>query len=161
MDLLKAVVSAGRTVRSEHDLDKKVEIPLRVRSAIPEVLALLREHAGSIRLLVKTKGDPQFEAPGGPREAGTTVSVVASARGPIEVLVPLKGLVTPEAESARIDRELKKIDKEIAAIDKKLGSPGFVERAPKSVVEESRAQRATLIEAKERLEAARKLVAEL
>ncbi len=161
MDLLKAVVSAGRTIRSEHDLDKKAEVPLRVRSASPEVLAFLRGHAESIRLLLKTKGDPEFEAPGAPREAGTTVSVVASTRGPIEVLVPLKGLVTPEAESSRIERELKKIDKELAAIDKKLGSPGFVERAPTEVVEESKAQRATLIEAKGRLEAARKLVEEL
>ena len=111
MDLLKAVISAGRTIRSEHDLDKKAEVPLRVRSASPEVLAFLREHADAVRLLVRTKGEPQFEAPGGAREAGTTVSVVASTRGLIEVLVPLKGLVTPEAESARIEREIKKIDK--------------------------------------------------
>ncbi len=161
MDLLKAVISAGRTIRSEHDLDKKAEVPLRVRSASPEVLAFLREHADAVRLLVRTKGEPQFEAPGGPREAGTTVSVVASTRGSIEVLVPLKGLVTPEAESARIEREIKKIDKELAALDKKLGSPGFVDRAPKAVVEEARAARATLVEAKDRLEMAKKLVAEL
>jgi valyl-tRNA synthetase len=161
MELLKAVISAGRTIRSEHDLDKKAAVPLRVRSDSPEVLAFLRGHSEAIRLLVKTKGDPEFEAPAAPREAGTTVSVVASSRGPIEVLVPLKGLVTREAESARIDRELKKIDKELAAIDKKLGSPGFVERAPVAVVEESKAQRATLVEAKGRLEAARNLVAEL
>jgi valyl-tRNA synthetase len=161
MELLKAVISAGRTIRSEHDLDKKAAVPLRVRSESPEVLAFLRAHAEAIRLLVKTKGDPEFEAPAAPREAGTTVSVVASSRGPIEVLVPLKGLVTREAESARIDRELKRIDKELAAIDKKLGSPGFVGRAPVAVVEESKAQRATLIEAKGRLEAARNLVAEL
>ena len=110
---------------------------------------------------LKTKGDPAFEAIGGPREAGTVVSVVPSTLGSVEVLVPLKGLVTAEAEGGRIDRELKKIDKELAAIDKKLGSPGFVDRAPKEVVDEAKAQRGALFEGRGRLEAARELVKEL
>jgi valyl-tRNA synthetase len=160
MEVFKAVVSAARTIRSEHDLDKKAEIPLRVRSGSPEALAFLREHAASLRFLARS-AEPTFEAPGAGREPGTTVSVVPSAHGSIEVLVPLKGLVTPEDESARIDRGLKKIEKDLAALDKKLGSPGFVDRAPPEVVEEARAQRGSLIDAKGRLEAARALVGEL
>ncbi len=161
MDLLKEVISAARTIRSEHDLDKKAEIPLRSRSGSPEVLAFLREHVESIALLLKTRGAPVFEAPGAPREPGTTVAIVSSTHGPIEVLVPLKGLVTAEAELARIDRDLKKIDKDLVAMDKKLGSKGFVDRAPKEVVEEAQAQRAALVDAKARLEAARALAGEL
>ncbi len=159
MDLLQAVVSAARTVRSEHDL--KTEIPLRLRSGSPEVLAFLREHVESIRFLARTQGAPIFEAPGGAREPGTTVSVVPSTHGPIDVLVPLKGLVTAEAERGRVDRGVKRIDKELAALDKKLGAPGFVDRAPREVVEEAHAQRAALVEAKARLEAARGLAEEL
>jgi valyl-tRNA synthetase len=161
MELFKDVVSAGRTIRSEHELDKWAEVPLAVRSANPEVLAFLRGNAEAMRSLVRTRGEPVFEAPGGPREPGTTVSMVASAQGPLEVLVLLKGLVTAAAEEARIDRTLKKIDKDLAAIDKKLGSPGFVDRAPKEVVEEARQQRASLLEAKARLEAARAVAKEL
>jgi valyl-tRNA synthetase len=159
MNLLQAVVSAGRTVRSEHDL--KTEIPLRLRSGSPEVLAFLREHTEAIRFLVRTQGTPAFEAPGGPREPGTTVSVVPSTHGPIEVLVPLKGLVTAEAERERIARGVKRIDKELVALDKKLGAPGFVDRAPKEVVDEAVAQRTALLEAKTRLEASRQLADEL
>jgi valyl-tRNA synthetase len=161
MELLQQVVSAGRTIRSEHELDKWAEVPLSIRSANPEVLAFLREHTEAIRLLVRTKDDPSLSAPGGPRQPGTTVTVVASARGPIEVLLSLKGLVTAAAEEARIDRTLKKIERDLASLDKKLGSPGFVDRAPKEVVEEARQQRASLVEAKARLEAARALVKEL
>jgi|CZKU01.1.fsa_nt_gi valyl-tRNA synthetase len=160
MDLFKPVVSAARTIRSEHNLDNKAEIKVRVRSGSPEVLAFLRGQADAIRFLARS-ADPVFEAPGAGREPGTTVSVVPSAHGPIEVLVPLKGLVTPEEESARIDRGLKKIEKDLAALDKKLGSAGFVDRAPKEVVEEARAQRVALVDAKTRLEAARTLVSEL
>ncbi len=161
METLQAVISAARTVRSEHDVDKKAEVPMRVRSGNPEAIAFLRGHADAIRFLVKTRGEPGFEAPGGSREAGTTLSVVPSARGPIEVLVGLRGLVDPQAELARIERELKKLEKELALLEKKLGSPGFVDRAPKEVVDEAKAQRSALVDAKARLEAARELAAEL
>jgi valyl-tRNA synthetase len=160
MELLKAVISTARTVRSEYEL-KRAEVPLRVRSASPQVVAFLRTQSETVRLLTISSGEPAIEAPGGAREAGTTVSVVPSTHGPIEVLVALKGLVSADSERARIEREEKKIKKDLAALDKKLASPGFVDRAPREVVEEAHAQRAALLEALARLEAARKLVDEL
>src|SRR4029077_5071507 len=108
---LQGVISAARTVRSEHTIKNEYEMPVRVRSNRPEVLAFLRGHAESIRVLVRTRGDPAFETAGGAREPGTTMSVVPSPRGSIEVLVALKGLVDPAAERARIEREQKKIEK--------------------------------------------------
>jgi valyl-tRNA synthetase len=161
MDLLKGCISAARTVRSEHDIDKKAGVDLAICSDNSEVLGFLREHAPALALLVKTKGAPVFEGPSAPRPPGTTVSMVSSSFGAIEVRVGLKGLVDPAEEQQRIERELKKIAKDLAALEKKLSSPGFVDRAPKEVVEESNAQRATLLEAKARLEAARQLVGEL
>jgi valyl-tRNA synthetase len=160
MALFQGVVSAARSVRSEHNVDKKADVPMGVRSSSPEALAFLRGHAASIRSLVKTEGEPTFEKPGGPRQAGTTVSVVPSEHGPIEVVVALKGLVAPGEEKARIERELRKIDKELAAVEKKL-SPGFVDRAPPEVVEEARTLRRSLVEAKARLDASRTLAEEL
>jgi valyl-tRNA synthetase len=161
MTMLQDVISAARTVRSEHDIDKKAEVPVAVRSANAEVLSTLRARAAAVQLLVKTRGTPVFEPTGGPREAGTTVSMVPTPHGPIEVLVGLKGLVEKDAELARIERELKKVDKDLAALDKKLSSPGFVDRAPPEVVEEARKQRENLVEARKRLEEARVLAAEL
>jgi valyl-tRNA synthetase len=161
MDLLKDVVSAARTVRSEHDIDKKAEVTLMVRSESPRVLDFLGRHLDAIQLLVKTHGHPSLQPLGAPRERGTTLSVVSTAYGPIEVLVVLKGLVDPAGEAARIDRELKKVERDVAALEKKLGSPGFADRAPKELVEEAHAQRRSLLEAKARLEAARALVVEL
>jgi valyl-tRNA synthetase len=161
MEMLQGVISGARTVRSEHNVDNKAEVQVRVRSNNPQTLSFLREHADSIRVLVRTAGLPAFEAAGGAREAGWTLAVVPSGEGSIEVLVNLKGLVPPSEELARIEREMKKIDKELVAIDKKLGSPGFVDRAPKEVVDETKAQRQALVDAKNRLDAARQLVTEL
>ena len=161
MEILQSAISAARTVRSEHDIRTEVQVPIRVRSDNPELVGFLRGHVEAIRFLVRTRGDPVFEAAGGAREPGTTVSVVPSTRGSIEVLVGLKGLVDPKTEEARIERERKKIDRELAAIDKKLAAPGFVARAPKEVVNEAKAQRAALDEARGRLDAAQKLTKEL
>jgi valyl-tRNA synthetase len=92
---------------------------------------------------------------------GTTVTVVPTIHGPVDIGVGLKGLVEKDAELARIDREMKKVEKDLAALDKKLASPGFVDRAPPEVVAEARAQREGLIEAKKRLVEARRLAEEL
>jgi biotin carboxyl carrier protein len=101
-----------------------------VRADAPEILAFLRGHVEAIRGLVKSKGDPVFEGRGGAREAGTTVSVVTTSRGPVEVLVGLKGFVAKDDEIARIDREMKKVDKDVSGLEKRLASSGFVDRAP-------------------------------
>ena len=78
------------------------------------------------------------------------------------MLVGLKGIVTARTWSARgSSGRLKKIDQDIAIIDKKLGAKGFVDRAPKEVVEETQGQRRALVEARGRLEEEKALVAEL
>src|SRR5262249_43398913 len=88
-------------------------------------------------------------------------SIVPSAYGPIEIHVGLKGLVTRKKELARIERELKRIEKDLAAIDKKVSSKGFLERAPKEVIDETNALKEQLLAARTRLEESRTLAAEL
>jgi len=156
-----AVVSAARTIRSEYEVHPGSPIPLVLRTSSEELAAALRRHEFVIRVLVKVGSEIVVEAPSGARPAAHVAQAVATDSGVAEVLVGLKGLVTRDKELARIERELKKADKELAAIDKKLGSPGFVDRAPKEVVDESRAQRASLAEARERLVASRAPAEEL
>ena len=159
--LLQSVIGAARTIRSEHEVHPAAEVPLRVRVDDAAARAWLAECALLIKFLVKTKDAPVFEKVGGPRGAGTTVSVVPNDSGSIEVLVGLRGLVTAEEEASRIERTIKKIDKEIATLDKKLGAKGFVDRAPKEVVEETQAQRKAFVDARARIEEAKGLVGEL
>jgi valyl-tRNA synthetase len=161
MQTFQEVVSAGRAIRSEHDVDKRALVPMRVRSDNPEVLAFFRGHVEALRILVQTMGDPGFETTGGLREPGAAVGVVPSTRGPVEVVVGLKGLVKKEQEIARIDRELGRLEKDLTALEKKLAAPGFVGRAPAEVVEEARRELQALREARARLGEARKLAEEL
>ena len=161
MSTLKAVISAARTIRSEHEISPASAVPISLRCDDEGVRTFLAERAQAVAFLARTVGEPSVEPTGGPRPPGVTVSVVPSPRGPIEILVGLKGLVTKDKEQKRIDRELKRIDKDLAAVDKKLGSKNFTDRAPPEVVAEAHAQRQQLVEARGRVEEARALVDEL
>jgi len=157
VETLKNVIVAARTVRSEHGLKWADPIPLVVRGAD----AFVREHAAEIKRLTNCKDEPTFADAGGARPKGFTMSVVPAASGPIEVLVGLAGLVEAKHERERVEREIKKCDKDLAALDKKLSSPNFTDKAPKDVVEEARAQKKAIEEARARLAEALALVDEL
>jgi valyl-tRNA synthetase len=161
MATLQAVIVAARTIRSEHEVHPGAPVPLALRTDSPTIAAQLVRSAHAIETLVKTAGPARIQPVGGDRERGTVVSVVPADGATVEVLVGLRGLVEASKERARIERELKKVDKDLAAIDKKLNSPSFVERAPKEVVEESQTLRSSLLEARDRLTAAKKLADEL
>ena len=102
METLQAVITAARTVRSEHERRQEGRRPAcACASDSEELLAFLREHARRIRLLVKTAGDPRLRGRRRPARAGDDGERRAGEPGPIEVLVGLKGLVTPKEERAR------------------------------------------------------------
>lgn len=161
MDVFKLVVSAARTIRSEHEIDPKADVPLALRADEDGTRALLESRRSSIALLVKSK-DITIDKTGGARVPGSTTSVVPTAtHGAIEVHVGLKGLVTKAKELARIDREMKRVDKDLGAIEKKMSSKNFMERAPKEVIDETNTLKAQLLAARDRLNDAKSKADEL
>ncbi len=157
MNALMAVISAARSVRSEHDVHPGAAIPLTLRTADARLEAVLRAESRSIRFLAKTAGDPTIEAVGAARPPGAVMTIAADT----EVLVSLKGLVEGAKEGARVEREIKKVEKDIAALEKKLALPSFAEKAPPEVVIESRAQLEELKRKRAALEDAKGLASEL
>ncbi|MCL2778360.1 MAG: valine--tRNA ligase [Polyangiaceae bacterium] len=160
MAVIKAVVGAARTIRSEHEVEPKADVPLSFRTGSDVARGLLAEHLPAIALLSRGKG-LGIDNIGGAREAGTAVSVVPTPHGSIEILVGLKGLVTKDKEISRVEREIKRIEKELIILNKKMAKKDFLERAPKEVIDESIARRAQLAGARARLEEAKQLASEL
>jgi valyl-tRNA synthetase len=160
MDVFKAVVGAVRTIRAEHGIERKADLPLTLRAESDDARAFVTERLQAMQFLVGCSA-PVVEKTGGARMPGTAVSVVPSAFGAIEVLVGLKGHVTKADELVRIERGLKSIEKDLGAIDKKMSSKNFLERAPKEVIDETNAQKQQLLDARARLEEARRLADEL
>ena len=66
--------------------------------------------------------------------------------------MPLGELVDIEKERARLSGELERVVGEIARADGKLQNRGFVEKAPKSLVDAERAKLDKFIEMKDKIE---------
>jgi valyl-tRNA synthetase len=62
----------------------------------------------------------------------------------MKLLVPLEGLIDPQAEIARLEKRLARERAERARVAQKLDNAGFVSRAPAEVVEEERRRLAEL-----------------
>ncbi len=69
------------------------------------------------------------------------------------VIVPLGELVDIEKEKVRLRQELERVIGEIGRADSKLQNRGFIEKAPKNLVDAERAKREKFIEMKEKIEA--------
>ena len=54
----------------------------------------------------------------------------------IELYIPLEGLIDREEERKRLEEEKKRLLSEVARCEKMLSNPGFVNKAPKSKIEE-------------------------
>lgn len=157
MAVLQAVIGAGRSIRSEHDIHPGAEVPLVLRTALADLRRVLSEESTSIKFLVKTRGQPVIEEGLAPRPRGAVMHMAAD----VEVLVALVGLVEPAHEAARVEREIKKTEKDIAAIEKKLSLPSFADKAPPEVVKEAKDQLEALRRKRAGLEEAKGIASEL
>jgi valyl-tRNA synthetase len=156
MNALQAVISAARSIRSEHEVHPSAEVPLLLRTKDEALRALYTRELVTLRTLVKTKGETTIDA-GGDRPRGGVMTIAADT----EVLVTLVGLVEGAKEAARVDREIKRVEKDIAMLEKKLSQPSFADKAPPEVVAESRAQLDELKRKRAGLEDARGIASEL
>ena len=81
MDVLKAVITAARTIRSEHEVVAP-PVPLWLRTDSADLYALLDTHRSAIDAMVRTRGPVELAASTkAAREAGTVLTVVAAPCG--------------------------------------------------------------------------------
>ena len=131
-ELLRDLVSALRTVRSEYNVP-----PARMISAFvvaPEDRRqMLDEEFSLITRLCRTGLAFVEELP-----AGGGASVILP--GGTELIVPLEGVIDVGKECARLTSELASLEKQLGALETRLGNPAFAERAPSHVVDAERAK---------------------
>ena len=139
METLMDVISGARAERSEWDIDKKAEVVLHIRSESDVARTLLGDQQDALKVLVRA-GSPEIVRAGS-RPAGFAGRPIATRHGKVDVFVDLHGQVTADQLDARRqldERRLAQCAKDVAILEKKLASPGFVDRAPPEVVQETR-----------------------
>jgi valyl-tRNA synthetase len=142
-DLLRDMVSALRTVRSEYNIPPSRAIDAFV-VASDERRRMLDDEFSLINRLCKTRLAFVEELP-------VTQGANVILPGGTELVVPLEGVIDVAKECARLTTELRSLEKQLTALEARLGNPSFAERAPTHVVDAERAKLAEWTARREQL----------
>jgi len=131
---LKALVGTCRALRSEMGLAPAARAPLLIHAGTAADAGFVAEAEALLCALARLSGLRLLADEAGFAQA-TTSAPVALVEG---LRVALHVEVDVEAERARLAREIARTEAEMAKAQARLGSAGFVERAPAAVVEQER-----------------------
>jgi valyl-tRNA synthetase len=135
---LQALIGAVRNIRGEMNLGNARLLPLLLQN----ISESEREQLGRIEPLFKALAKVESVEI---LAAGATPPLSSSSViGQLTVFVPMKGLIDPKAEQARLQKDLDKLQKNVDVLAGKLGNAGFVAKAPPQVVEAEKAKLAEL-----------------
>ena len=127
---LKAVVGACRNLRSEMSLSPAERVPLLAYgdSAFFDTATPLLKALAKLADIERLPDEAAF--------AQATQNAPVAVQG--EARFALKVQVDPAAEQVRLAKEIARLQGEVVKAEAKLGNPGFVARAPTTVVEQER-----------------------
>ena len=140
-------ISNVRSVRAEMNVPAGAKVPCVVTGANADTRRMVAEWQVEISRLARLESLAIAED----IPEGSAQIVLGEAT----ICLPLKGIIDFDAEKARLSKDIEKTEKEIASISSRLANPGFLAKAPASVVEETKASLAALKDRKERTEKAR------
>ncbi|MEA2502018.1 MAG: valyl-tRNA synthetase [Actinomycetota bacterium] len=126
-DRVRDVVSAIRSFRADHHVDSDAKMRVHLSAGDLTVAESLGRQQATIALL----GRVQEVTLQGAREDGPATRLVA---GPVDIVIPLEGVLDLDAERTRLAKALEKVRSEIARFAGKLASDGFRSKAPAEVV---------------------------
>jgi valyl-tRNA synthetase len=126
-------IKAIRNLRAERNVPDKARIaPIIVAQGA--VAAALRQGEPFLRSLLSA--DSVTIVTNADRPLDCAVAVLPDA----EIILPLEGLIDPEAERAKLLKSLADVERQIGGLRAKLNNESFVARAPADVVEQTRAK---------------------
>ncbi|MCB2202450.1 valine--tRNA ligase [bacterium] len=143
--LIQEMVRAIRNARAEYKVQPSHKIACTISAG--EKLDMI---AGQRQTFVSLAGiEPEgleiVEQPLEPSDEAITLVIT-----PVEITLPLAGLVDVEVERERLEKELAEAESQIQRLEKLLGSP-FAQKAPAEVVQKERDKLAEYQETAERL----------
>ena len=134
MKVLQNAIIELRTLKAENQIPLKQKIRLLIKCGKQDEKAI-HEHRVYFEVLANVESLEILD------EFPEDQMMLKGVAGAIEMAIPLeKGLVDFEKEKQRLEKELTKIKAEIEKIENRLGNEAFVEKAPKEVVEETKAR---------------------
>ncbi|HEY7911571.1 MAG TPA: valine--tRNA ligase [Blastocatellia bacterium] len=138
MQVLIAVITKVRNIRSEMNIPPQSRLRLHVGTSDAGARELINKNAGQIKRLARVEEITISEAL--PEMKSAARDIVAG----IEIGVPLEGLIDFDKERERIKKEIERKENETRGLASRLDNPSFAGRAPREVVDQTRQRHAEL-----------------
>jgi len=130
--LIQDTIRSIRNLRAEKKVSPAKRLPATIAGGVKT--ALLKEQAGVIAALAGLDQSLLSILESLPAKPENNISLVA---GPMEIYIPLSGMVDLDEERNRLQKELAESQVQIDRLEKLLGSD-FANKAPASVVQKER-----------------------
>lgn len=138
MAWLQELIASVRNIRGEMKLGNAVRLPVLLQNISADEDARLSRIKNQFKALAKVESLEIVKE-------GDEVPLSSSSMvGQLRVLVPMKGLIDPTAELARLGKSYDKLKGQSEGIARKLSNEGFVSKAPAEVVDAEKAKLAEL-----------------
>ncbi len=126
MGLLMGLVTSVRNIRSEMNIPPSKRLPVLCMPSNEHQFELVKANEAMVATLARIAA-LEMTRPGQNQEPprNSATAVVQDMR----IFVPLEGIVDPEVEIARLEKELSKIRNELEGVQKKLANEGFLAKA--------------------------------
>jgi valyl-tRNA synthetase len=143
MDVIARAIDGARSVRGEVNLPPNQQVPLKIVPRDKVIAHILTDHLEAFKRLALAS---RVDIGGHPVQRAAV-----HVQPEMEVHLPLEGLIDFSAEKVRVEKEIAAADTELQKLRGRLDNKGFVERAPKDVVEKDRARSEELTGKREKL----------
>ena len=132
-ELLTNTIRIIRNLRAEAQVKPALKVDCILQSENPQERDILSLGSRYLQDLAKVE-DIAIVADGGEIPQQSLVGVT----GTVQIALPLAGVVDLESFKAKLQKELGKLEKEIQGFEKRLNNPGFVNKAPAELIENTK-----------------------
>ena len=129
---IKNFVLGVRQIRGEMDISPARRLPVLLENVDTEDHHRLATHRAYLQRLAGLESLRVLDS------AETAPPSAMAVMGAMRALVPMAGLIDPQAEATRLDKRIAKTREEIKRATAKLSNDNFVRNAPTEVVEQER-----------------------
>ncbi|HMB98847.1 MAG TPA: class I tRNA ligase family protein, partial [Balneolaceae bacterium] len=129
-------ITSVRNIQAEMNLSPKTELNIIIKPNGDELSAKLKSTEWIYRKLLPVQ-TISFDVNADKPKASAAAVVAGS-----EIYVPLEGLIDLDKERERIQKEIDRLEGFLKGVEKKLSNEGFVNNAPKDVVEKEKQKKA-------------------
>ena len=134
MEIVFETITSLRNVRQSFNISPSIKVNIEVLADKDEK-AIFEAVIPYLRRLARVENVKFIENTDNTSKKSATAVVSAS-----KIIIPLENLIDMDAEIARQNKKLDKLLKEKSSLEGRVNNPKFVEKAPKELVDETKAK---------------------